>query len=471
MQFRRIPEGRSRFLSVFRVVLGVTLLPGTVLAQNLERPDHRTSEADTGPGNEHEDHQMLVLPVGDQWVLGGMAQLFPLVSTSRGVPEGRPLSTSEGLLSQAALMLQLESTDGRWAIRLTPNLEGFTMRDGELTPGGWGEGFLDARHPHTLLHEFMVSRNHRSESGWSASISGGRGFVPFGSDDPMGRPVAKYPTNHHLAQILERYTLNAALARDGWVIEGGVFDGTEPEDPWDIGNWRNFGNSAALRLMWASAGESVGPDEHIGHDVASGGGWELSLSMARVIEHGDSDDPTFLGHAGIRFEGSSRFGESYLLLEGARSFIEDGPVSGYESVLAEGALRRSMLRGYARGEWATRPEYPRQSGAQGFYRYDHHDSAEGATRWLILSAGAELLTGWGPIALRPFLEVANQRVTPEVGEIDPRLPVDRWFTLLTVGVRIFPGGGPMRMGPYGLRDDMSPMLRAHSPDEAGHMMH
>ena len=34
-----------------------------------------------------------------------------------------------------------------------------------------------------------------------ASLSAGKGFAPFGTDDPMSRPIFRYPVNHHLAQI------------------------------------------------------------------------------------------------------------------------------------------------------------------------------------------------------------------------------------------------------------------------------
>ncbi len=472
-------EGRPLGLSpaVFFVLLGGILLPGSVLAQHpdaVEEHGHHHHHPEDPHENHAQEseahgHAMLTVPVGDRWVLAGMAQLFPMASIVRGVDDS-PFERSEALLSQGAAMLQLERHDGRWAVRFTPNFEGFTMRDGELTPGGWGEGFLDARHPHTLLHELMVSRNHRSAVGLSWSVSAGRGFVPFGSDDPMGRPVAKYPTNHHLAQILERYTVNAAVGGERWVVEGGVFDGTEPEDPWDVGNWREFGNSFAVRVLraWGPGASAIGS---AGHGESAAHGWETSVSLARVVEHGDPDDATWLVHGGVRFEGTTSAGDAYLLLEGARSFIDHGPVDGYESLLAEGALTRGGLRGYARGEWATRPEYPRSSGEDGFFRYDHHDPAEGATRWIILSAGVEVRADWGPVAVRPFGEAALQRARRQAGDLDPRFPADRWFTGLTAGVRIFPGGGPMRMGPYGLRDDMSRMLREHGvegPDQPHH---
>ena len=37
------------------------------------------------------------------------------------------------------------------------NLEGATIPEGELAPGNWGEGFVDRRHPHTYVHELMLT--------------------------------------------------------------------------------------------------------------------------------------------------------------------------------------------------------------------------------------------------------------------------------------------------------------------------
>ena len=71
----------------------------------------------------------------------------------------------------------------------------------------WGEGFIDRRHPHTYLHELMFSFDDllgKVDGAARLSLAAGKGFAPFGTDDPMVRPVLRYPVNHHLAQILER---------------------------------------------------------------------------------------------------------------------------------------------------------------------------------------------------------------------------------------------------------------------------
>src|SRR5690348_4072747 len=36
------------------------------------------------------------------------------------------------------------------------NLEGLTLRRGELDTGAWGEGYVDRRHPHAYLHELVA---------------------------------------------------------------------------------------------------------------------------------------------------------------------------------------------------------------------------------------------------------------------------------------------------------------------------
>ena len=84
------------------------------------------------------------------------------------------------------------------------------MLRGELSTGAFGEGYVDRRHPHTYLHELIAS-GIGSTGPLAYSASFGRGFVPYGTDDPMMRPFEKYPINHHLSQILERGLAIGAL--------------------------------------------------------------------------------------------------------------------------------------------------------------------------------------------------------------------------------------------------------------------
>ena len=70
----------------------------------------------------------------------------------------------EGKINRAISSAQLE-TKGRVALKTegdtfrsdSLNLEGATMSNGELNTGALGEGFVDRRHPHTYLHEGVLS--------------------------------------------------------------------------------------------------------------------------------------------------------------------------------------------------------------------------------------------------------------------------------------------------------------------------
>nr|MBA2457529.1 hypothetical protein [Gemmatimonadales bacterium] len=141
---------------------------------------------------------------------------------------------------------------GRLSLLATINLEGATIGSGELTPGAWGEGFVDRRHPHTYVHELLVMADDllgRRDGTGALSLTAGKGFAPFGTDDPMMRPPLRYPVNHHLAQILERAVAIAAVRAGPVRAELGLFNGDEPERP---GQWprvgRRFGDSWAVRL-------------------------------------------------------------------------------------------------------------------------------------------------------------------------------------------------------------------------------
>ena len=70
-----------------------------------------------------------------------------------------------------------------------------------------------------------------------------------------------------------------------------------------------------------------------------------------------------------------------------------------------------------------------------------------------------------PASLRPFLEVQYHRVRFERGDV-PRggFPgADSSFWVMSVGARLFLGGGPMRMGSYGVLDPMT-MMGQMMPD-------
>src|ERR1043166_2614837 len=102
-------------------------------------------------------------------------------------------------------MLEAGALRGHLVLHAALDFEGLTMPDGVLGIGDWGEGFDDPRHPHTYAHELMLSGVNLPGSAsrpLNLSLSAGKGFVPFGSDDPMNRPALRFPVNHHWSQIL-----------------------------------------------------------------------------------------------------------------------------------------------------------------------------------------------------------------------------------------------------------------------------
>lgn len=426
--------------AVFMAVLVLFAAPAT--AQH----DHGGSADSTSAAH----HDMWVLRSAGGWALMGMAQVFPAATVAAPSVAGTPLERRGFYATQPALMLNAESPGSRLALRATLNFESLTQPEGELTFGGWGEGFIDKRHPHTLLHEAMLSLNLFGSPGSGASLSVGKGFAPYGTDDPMSRPVLKFPTNHHLSQILERWTLNATVARPSWSVEAGVFGGNEPTGPYDLGNFEGFGQSWSARVT-----------RRFGPGVGSTRAWEISASAGSVreVHHGEADR-TGLFNVAVRHEQDHAFGRLYGLAEYSRSAPEHG--AGYYAALVEASLASGGRQPYVRFEYSTRPEYMRQGGPDSadFFRYDHASDPVGATRWAILSAGY----GWEmtalPVSVRPFVEAQHQLVWRERGTIRPEDLYGRTrFWAISAGARIFVGGEPMRMGMYGVLDPMTLMHR------------
>ena len=414
-------------------------------------------------------HEMWMQPLGDGWNLMGMAQVFPAMTAASPWRDESLLNASGLYATQPAAMLNIASPRERLVLRTTLNFEAWTQRDGELTFGGWGEGFIDARHPHTLLHEAMLTANWWDVGGGALSVSAGKGFAPYGTDDPMGRPALKYPTNHHLSQVLERWTLNTAYLRSGWGVEAGLFGGAEPSDPYDFSNIESFGDSWSARLSKrfgsGETADAFGPFAP----------WELSTSYARIEEeHHGTELVTELYNAALRHDRAYGFGRLYALAEASKSEPQRG--KGHYSLLGEALLgvgQDARHQPYARVEYATRPEYEREGapGTPDFFRYDHDSHEIGATRWLIGTVGYGYETRSYPVSVRPFVEVQWNRVGEERGGIDPRaLYGGRTFWSVSAGARLFLGGGPMRMGSYGALDPMAAARRprADMPEHHGH---
>jgi hypothetical protein len=309
-------------------------------------------------------------------------------------------------------MTNLESPGHRLVLRTTLDFEGLTLENGELTFGGWGEGFLDKRHPHTLVHEAMLSFNAWSVGGGDLSMSAGKGFAPYGTDDPMSRPGLKYPTNHHLSQILERWTINAVWNAPTWSVEAGVFSGNEPEGAYDLSNFDGFGRSWSARLTRRIVGS--------GGTERDGRVWELSASYGHVVEtHDGSRDATRLLNGAVRTDGSAGPGTFYALVEASHGRPEHG--SELFSVLGEVAWSSGRHRPYVRFEEARRPEYPRVGPptTDDFFLYDHDDEPIGTTRWSIATIAYALDATRGTVSVRPFVEAQHHRVRADRGGVQP----------------------------------------------------
>jgi len=435
----------------FRKPLSTVVLLTAIFATQAAAQHEQHAQADTAdhqhPGMSHD---LVMLSLGAGWMGIGMAQAFPTATLSFPADDDGPLDRRGLYVTQPALMINLESPGSGISVRTTLNLEGITQPGGELTFGAWGEGFIDKRHPHTFLHEAMLSANVWAADGGGFSISAGKGFAPYGTDDPMSRPVIKYPTNHHLSQILERWTLNAIYTTPLWAFEAGVFGGEEPDGPWDFSNAQSFADSWSARVS-----------RHFGTGSMHIWTWEVAASFANVKEQ---DERTRLFNIMLRHENSYSIGHVYGLIEG--SWSDPNAHDGYFSVLGEASLHRGAHKPYARVEYASRPEYARDGGpsTSGFFRYDHDADPIGSTRWLSITAGYGITATPLPYGVRPYIEAQWHRVSDD-GGFDPTTLYGRSsFFTLSAGFRVFLGGDQMRMGAYGVLDAMTLMHRMEMGD-------
>jgi len=281
----------------------------------------------------------------------------------------------------------------------------------------------------------------RLPGGVSWSLSAGKGFAPFGSDDPMIRPALLFPANHHLAQVLERAVLVAALRGRYASAEAGLFNGDEPERPGQWPAWERFGDSWSARAMLLPAQ-----------------GVELTTSFARVEspEHrgGQGLDHT-MWHALARYQRSVALGDLYAMVEWAHT-DEEG-VFTYTSLLAEAQVRSGRHRPYLRMERTDRPEETRRFGDPFRSVRPHNENGNlGITRWTTITAGYGLsLGGVGPARVEAVAEAARAHVGVRSGVVlDPAGFYGRnTLWLMSVGLRIGVGKPLHRMGRYGAMRD------------------
>jgi hypothetical protein len=366
-----------------------------------------------------------------------MAQAIPVIT--RADPTATRSTLTEGYLSQPLIMAHA-SWSALQAIG-TLNLEGLTLRRGELNTGGYGEGYVDRRHPHSYVHEALVGAVGHAR-GFSASVFAGRGFVPFGSDDPMVRPFEKYPVNHHLAQILERMVAIAAVRRGPVIAEAATFNGDEPLSPGSAPAYSRFGDSWASRLT-----------------VLPFDGLEVSGSIARVkspeVQSGQGLDQK-KSSVVARFNRETTTSWRYALVEWAHTneTYAGQNITSLHSVLGEAAACRWGSIGAIRLERTDRPE---EEPLQNPFRAPRPPldlSNLGVSRWTTLSASLSAPAAHvGFVSGRPFVEVERLAVAagnpPGIFDPELRYGSDRMW-MVSLGVRLRTGSMHDRMGRYGV---------------------
>ena len=367
-------------------------------------------------------------------------------------------SLGEVRLVQPTIMAHAGIASNRLRMLATLNLEGLTIPDGELAPGDWGEGFVDRRHPHTYLHELVFTFDDllgKADGSARVSMSAGKGFAPFGTDDPMSRPVLRYPVNHHLAQILERAVAMMGVRVGPLMAEAGLFNGDEPERPGQWPRVSRFGDSWSGRL-------TVNP-------VA---GLELQGSHASVHspEHrpGAGTDQRKWSLSG-RWSGALGSFPVYGLLEWARTSEAEG-FFVFHSVLAEGAWTLGRSRLYYRFERTERPEEERTLNPFRSLRPHLENSILGKTRWTIHTAGYTVhLQPVSVLSVLPLAELSYGRIANVGGGLfDAQSFYGKTsFWSVSVGARLSLGMPLHRMGRYGVAQDTAPtVMRGHHEHHA-----
>lgn len=368
-----------------------------------------------------------------------MVQAIPLVT--RAVPSAGGIDRTQFAVTQLVVMARARLLRNHVELSAALNGEGLTMPNGELNTGAYGEGFVDRRHPHTYIHELMVT-GRGSAGPLSYSATAGRGFASFGTDDPMMRPLVKYPINHHLAQILERDALIGAVRMGPAILEGSTFGGDEPSSPSSLPRAKRFGDSWATRAT-----------------LLPFAGSELQASYARVAS---PEEPT--GHGldqrkqSISARAVSTDGGRYVLAEWARTVERDHgrdvDVFGYETALIEGSLRGGPLNFALRLEQTDRPEEERLADPSRTPRPASDLHINGITRWraVTLQVAAPTVTR-GAFSGFPFVEVERLAASPRDALsffTAQRLYGTSDFWMATAGFRLRAGDAHSRMGRYGV---------------------
>ncbi|HJQ12130.1 MAG TPA: hypothetical protein VJ840_13955 [Gemmatimonadaceae bacterium] len=360
---------------------------------------------------------------------------------TRVSPAVQNRDVTEAYLTQPAVMLEINPWRDFLSLKTTLNLEGATVERGELTPGIYGEGYIDRRHPHTYLHELMLVSMKRFGAHQSSAVSLaiGKGFAAFGTDDPMARPFEKYPINHHLSQILERAVAIGAVHVNNWILEASSFNGDEPTGPGDTPNRDRYWDSWSGRLTFTPWSQA-----------------EFQTSYARVTS---PENPAGGGadqrkqSASIRLEDAQHSG--YALFEWARTgdYVGATRTFTFTSLLAETWAKYDRVNGALRIERTERPDEQRLADEFRTPVPATDLSISGRSRWTIISARAGVsLAPSRTVGIDPFVEVARARVSPTMtpSGFDPRsFYGSSTLWSLSTGVKISFGMAHMRMGRYG----------------------
>ncbi len=351
------------------------------------------------------------------------------------------------------------ATYGGWRWNSVVNFEGYTLRRGELNPGVYGEGYADRRHPHTLVHEAMLSYAHHLTRTVAMSLSGGKGFTPFGTDDPMMRPFVKFPVNHHHSQIIERAQVigTIALGADNrrLALEHAFFNGDEPVGPFIAPQWKRFGDSRTTRLtvMPFSGVELQASRAFVrSPGITQGGAFDhTQTNVSLRIDRSSTAMPGMADMAGMSSHARTR----YALVEVARTDEGFGRQRAfrYRSVLAEGALSLGKWTTALRVERTERPENERLLDP--FRIANGHIDFQiiGVTQWSNITAHVDAPTFHARAMFTPYVEVtsASARALRQPAVFEPRVfygASTLWS--LSAGIRAHLGSMPSRMGRYGV---------------------
>ena len=377
------------------------------------------------------------------------AQAIGVATRESPALHGRTLS--EGYLTQPTIMAQLLPLGEALSLKATLNLEGATIKRGELNAGIYGEGYIDRRHPHTYLHELVITsvRRFHDEGPSGVSVTLGKGFAPFGSDDPMARPFEKYPINHHLAQILERAVAIGALRTGRLIFEAATFNGDEPTSPGDNPNRNRYWDSWSGRITFVPWPQG-----------------EFQASYARVkspenATGGGADQRKQSGS--IRLEDAQHSG--YALIEWARTgeYVGSARTFTFTSLLAETWARYDRLNAALRIERTERPDEQRLVDEFRAPVPANDLSIAGRSRWTIITArlGTSLLKARA-LTIEPFAEIARARVSPTLrpSGFDPRqfYGSSRIWSI-SLGAKLAFGMPHMRMGRYGVAIAQEPRAK------------